>query len=245
MPDYRALTEYLRRQAEPVVTLSFAQIERIVGALPKSATTYQAWWANSTVSRPHAHYWIDAHRQATPDFNAGLVRFSVGGDNPRGPNRELRRNPVVGPVVKASTPPTTPPVAPRPASNTAITEDEVKAAIRDYLQDRGYEVSVAWGRERGIDIEARGPDRLVIEAKGSATLQPQQVNYFLGAIGELVQRMNDPNARYGLALPDNRQYRGLVERLPALGRSRLDLTIYFVRHDGQRHVVTEVPPPRD
>ena len=40
---------------------------------------------------------------------------------------------------------------------------------------------------------------------------PQQVNFFLGAIGEPTQRMADPDAVYGLALPDNRQYRGLVD----------------------------------
>ena len=96
----------------------------------------------------------------------------------------------------------------------------------------GTNVRVAWGRQRGIDIEAtrsEPPDRLVIEAKGEATLQPQQVNYFLGALGELLQRMNDPNARYGLALPDNRQYRGLVQRLPTLVWTRLNLIVFFVR----------------
>ena len=51
---------------------------------------------------------------------------------------------------------------------------------------------------------------------------PQQVNYFLGAIGELTQRMADPDAVYGLALPDNRQYRGLVDRLHALPGSGSD-----------------------
>jgi hypothetical protein len=34
----------------------------------------------------------------------------------------------------------------------------------------------------------------------------------IGALGELLQRMTESNAVYGLALPDNAQYRGLVER---------------------------------
>ena len=31
---------------------------------------------------------------------------------------------------------------------------------------------------------------------------PQQVNYFVGMLGELVQRMDDVQASYGIALPD-------------------------------------------
>jgi len=35
---------------------------------------------------------------------------------------------------------------------------------------------------------------MLLEAKGSAMNPPQQVNYFLGALGELLQRMSDPEA---------------------------------------------------
>lgn len=110
-----------------------------------------------------------------------------------------------------------------------VTEDQVKAAVRSHLEADGWVVSVAWGRERGIDIQAsRGDERLIIEAKGEAANPPQQVNYFLGALGELIQRMTVETATYGLALPDNRQYRGLVQRLPALARERLNLAIFYV-----------------
>jgi hypothetical protein len=117
--------------------------------------------------------------------------------------------------------------------NSLLTEDEVKAAVHDHLAAQGFEVVIAWGRIRGIDIDARHPDgpRYVIEAKAEVALQPQQVNYFIGALGELVQRMDDPNATYGLALPDNRQYRGLVARLPTLARRRLGLVVFWVRRD--------------
>ena len=73
------------------------------------------------------------------------------------------------------------------------------------------------GHERGVDISAvSDTEILLLEANGSAQNPSQQVNYFLGALGELLQRMTDPSAAYGLALPDNVQYRGLVDRLPAL-----------------------------
>jgi hypothetical protein len=90
MPKYRELTLYLQSRTEPVVILSFSEIERIVGPLPRSARQHRAWWSNSTASRHQARYWIDARRQATPDFNAGVVRFTLGGDNPRGPNLSTR-----------------------------------------------------------------------------------------------------------------------------------------------------------
>jgi len=131
------------------------------------------------------------------------------------------------PIVATSRP--HPNVSPPSPAAAFISEDEVKQAIKEHLEAQGYEVTVAWGRERGIDIDARrAGDHLVIEAKAEVVRPQQQVNYFLGAIGELVQRMSDPDARYGLALPDNRQYRGLVDRLPSTARERLGLVVFFV-----------------
>lgn len=133
----------------------------------------------------------------------------------------------------------------RPSRDGLLSEDEVKEAVRAHLADQGYTVTIAWGHQRGIDIEAQDSvSRLVIEAKGEASLQPQQVNYFLGALGELVQRMSDPDARYGLALPDNRQYQGLVERLPGLAWERLRLLIFMVSRCGDGYVVRELSSPK-
>lgn len=130
-----------------------------------------------------------------------------------------------------------------PADAARVAEDEVKTAVKRHLEADGFTVTVAWGRERGIDIDARsGVDRWIIEAKGGAPRGPQQVNYFLGALGELVQRMDDDTARYGLALPDDPQYRGLVNRLPAAARRKLDLTVFFVtRTGGELTVVVDEP----
>lgn len=116
-----------------------------------------------------------------------------------------------------------------------VPEDVVKRAVKAHLEAQGFAVAVAWGRERGIDIDARHIDgrRYVIEAKGGVGMGAQQVNYFLGALGELIQRMADDKAVYGLALPDNRQYRGLVERLPRLARQRLGLVVFWVKRHGE------------
>ena len=115
-----------------------------------------------------------------------------------------------------------------------MAEDTVKRALYAYLEARGCIGRVAWAHAPGIDIDVTGPDgRLIIEAKGEAASNPQQLNYFLGALGELVQRMSDESARYGLAFPDNRQYRRLASRLPTPVWPRLRLVVYLVAADGK------------
>jgi hypothetical protein len=136
---------------------------------------------------------------------------------------------------------------PRPPSvvlggtdHTRITENGVKEAVRAHLTARGFDVAVAWGRVGGIDIDARHPDgrRHLIEAKAEVGKNgPQQVNYFVGMLGELVQRMDDVQASYGIALPDNRQYRGLVNRLPALAKERLRLAVFWVSRERDELIV--------
>ena len=83
---YEALTAFLDDRSDPVVEMTFAELDRLVGGLPDSARKYPAWWANSRSSQPHAKFWLDAKRRATPDFNAGRVRFVTGAEstpNPR------------------------------------------------------------------------------------------------------------------------------------------------------------------
>lgn len=164
---------------------------------------------------------------------AHMCRNASGG-NPNGELERIDRGTYQLVVPRPATP------APRPARTPGavaerITEDEVKAAVLQHLEAAGWRVAVAWDRERGADIIAtRGNERLVLEAKGEAPAGPQQVNYFLGALGELIQRMDDPDAEYGLALPGHRQYRGLVDRLPDVAVSRLGLhVLYVVREDGE------------
>jgi len=126
-------------------------------------------------------------------------------------------------------------------SGDLLSENEIKEAVRSYLVDQGFEVEVAWGRSHGVDLLAvRGDERLMLEAKAEVARNAQNVNYFLGALGELVQRMSDRTARYGLALPDNRQFRGLVDRLPDVAIERLGLEVFFVRRQDAGYEVAEV-----
>ncbi len=96
-----------------------------------------------------------------------------------------------------------------------LSEDRVKRSLKAWLEASGWEVSVIWGRAHGIDLEAKKNGlRWIIEAKGCGSRNPMRVNYFLSILGELLQRMDDPDARYSIALPDMQQFRRLWQRLP-------------------------------
>lgn len=84
MAKYDPLFDHLSRRAEPVLRLSFADIERIMGdALPASARRYPAWWANERKGRHlHARSWLDAgYETRCLDLNGAIVEFvrSPGG----------------------------------------------------------------------------------------------------------------------------------------------------------------------
>jgi len=122
-----------------------------------------------------------------------------------------------------------------------LSEDQIKEILRAWLEESGYRVKVALGRERGIDIEAvRDGVRRVIEVKGTGSRPEMRVNYFLCMLGEVLQRFDDPNARYSIAMPDLAQYRGLWNRLPTMAKERLQLSAIFV---GADHSVREELPP--
>ncbi len=58
---YDPLKRYLEAAGEPVVELSFAQIEEIIGStLPASARKHVAWWSNNPTNHVNAQAWLSA-----------------------------------------------------------------------------------------------------------------------------------------------------------------------------------------
>jgi hypothetical protein len=113
-------------------------------------------------------------------------------------------------------------------------EDDVKRGIEAWLRAAGWQVAVKWGRDRGIDIDAvRDSVRWIIEAKGCGSRDQMRANYFVGILGELLQRMVDEKARYSIALPDMPQFRRLWARLPQLAKSRTGISALFVDAAGR------------
>lgn len=75
---YEGLRVYLSQRSEPVVRLSFADIENIIGGpLPASARRYRPWWANEqSGTHVHARSWLDVGRRTTNvDLNAATADF--------------------------------------------------------------------------------------------------------------------------------------------------------------------------
>ena len=78
MSKYDPLSGHLRRQRQDELELTFAEIERILGAmLPKSASRQQ-WWANTTdpyTSQVQRKAWGDAGYDAFLIAGKDRVRF--------------------------------------------------------------------------------------------------------------------------------------------------------------------------
>jgi hypothetical protein len=78
MAKYDPLQAFLKRQSAPLLKLSFAEIERLLGAaLPVSARRHPAWWANERVgTHQHARSWLDAgYETQRLDLNSATVEF--------------------------------------------------------------------------------------------------------------------------------------------------------------------------
>jgi hypothetical protein len=115
-----------------------------------------------------------------------------------------------------------------------ISEKKIKQVLGAYLESGGWSSEIAWGDEPGVDIEARrGLDRWIIQVKGSGSFQPVSLNNFLSVLGEIVQRMDDPNCKYSVALPDLEHFRRLWGRLPVLAKARMTITALFINLEGR------------
>jgi len=76
--SYEPLRAHLASRPEPVVRLTFSQIESVLGrTLPASARKYRPWWANEQGgTHVHARAWLDAGRKTSRvDLNGGTVEF--------------------------------------------------------------------------------------------------------------------------------------------------------------------------
>jgi hypothetical protein len=60
MSKYEPLGEYLKKQGKDLVTLTFAEIERIIGAKLPASAKYRAWWSNNDFNSVMTKVWLDA-----------------------------------------------------------------------------------------------------------------------------------------------------------------------------------------
>lgn len=72
---YYGLSDYLKHQNKKIITLSFNNIEDIIGAdLPPSAFKHHAWWSNDKITHSQARSWIYVGWRT---FNIDLYRKLV------------------------------------------------------------------------------------------------------------------------------------------------------------------------
>lgn len=147
--------------------------------------------------------------------------------------RRKRHDGRIGNYPTGAVPDPTPDPAGVDAPTDKLTEDELKRALKAWLESDGWDVAVAWGGAHGVDIAARRNKELwLIEVKGRGSRPPMRVNYFLAILGETLQRMSEPQAKYSIALPDLPQFRRLWGRLPALAKERTHISALFVSETG-------------
>jgi len=74
---YTPLFNYLQRAPEAELTLSFDEIEVLLGAkLPASARAHRGWWSNRSSGSPQAAAWMDAGYHVDDlDLDAEHVTF--------------------------------------------------------------------------------------------------------------------------------------------------------------------------
>jgi len=179
-------------------------------------------------------------RQTVNQICRGLAQQNViererYGYCPRCGRHKITNHPSKSAAPRRNAPPPSPQPTGRPRNHDveALSEDEIKKVLAEHLERSGWTVQVAWGGAQGVDIDARqGEARWLIEVKGPGSRPPMRVNYFLAILGELLQRMDDPQARYSIALPDLPQYRRLWERLPTLAKTRTGIDALFVDLEG-------------
>ena len=103
MSKYSPLSEYLGQQRNPVVRMSFDEIERVIGEkLPPSALRYRAWWSNNDTNNVMTKAWLEAGFQSEEvDMKARRLAFRRvhAKPSPTGPTpseANAGRHPLIG-----------------------------------------------------------------------------------------------------------------------------------------------------
>lgn len=119
-----------------------------------------------------------------------------------------------------------------------VTEDEVKTAVAKALEASGWKINkITMGTKHGVDIEATHSKEgvFIIEAKGEGSLNPMRVNYFVMILGELMQKIDSPDKKYGIALPAHQQFAKLIHKLPQFVKKQMKLHIFLVKREEEHN----------
>ena len=237
MGKYDPLRDYLAKLGQPgPVTMSFADVEGLVGRLPTSARIYREWWAND--SKVEAQAWRAAgwHVESA-NLTAERVVFARG---------EVGGSRLARPLAQPAQP-----SRPR-ASLEGRTELAVQAQLVTYLGANGWtilRVADTASKERGIDVvaakngitlacEVKGyPSRNYADPRRAGELKPTSPSvqarhwYAQAVLSSMLTLDAYPGYRPTIVLPDAETYRSLYRRTwPSLGQ--VGIGVWFVGSDG-------------
>lgn len=98
MAKYAELRAHLANQGRAHVLMSFAEIERIIGApLPPSARKHRPWWSNNPRNSVITHAWLDAgYRTESVDMAGEKLVFRRRSGDPGSPSGSDGNGPSAG-----------------------------------------------------------------------------------------------------------------------------------------------------
>jgi hypothetical protein len=241
--SYQPLVDHLAHCCSDTVTLTFEQIEGILGReLPVSARTYRRWWGRG---KSHARAWTDLGWRARPvDIPARRVTFS--------------RVPV-SPIITTAGPA----VVRKPALLSGIEgghsvwywEGNIQKKLADQLVADGWTIvrqADAAVHEHGMDLLVRkGSRELAVEVKGypstvyergpkrglsKPTRPTTQARHWFGqaVMSAIWCRHGNPTYELAIAFPDKGRVRGLVSR-SEWALDRLGIGVYLIDERGHVH----------
>lgn len=107
-------------------------------------------------------------------------------------------------------------------------EGFVQNTIESYFDKKGFiKESIPYTDYAGVHMETR--EKWRVEAKG---LTGNVGLDFRTGLGQLIQRMDDPNANYGIAIPNIPSYLRQVEQIKPWVREKIQLHILVINEDG-------------
>lgn len=98
MGKYDPFREFLESLDTPFVSMTFEQIEQIVGAdLPRSAREYRAWWSNNSFNSTMTDAWRAAgFKSEKVDIAGGRVTFRKVDEPPSDESPPSARLSIIG-----------------------------------------------------------------------------------------------------------------------------------------------------
>ncbi len=206
MSRYAALTDHLSTLDADAITLSFDEIDELVGGLPPSARKHASWWANSNKPSGQSRHWMSVGRRASPDMDQFLVTFRLAeSSSPSKRERAARRE--TGIEAEVTT---------RKAAALQPTGEFVRTSITYEWQHAG-EVRVSGAKLEPPILPARpGVYRFAIDA-GVA------VSYHVGETENLFQRMGNYRNPASGQHEDLRMSELLLKVLSAAGSAKVEV----------------------